>query len=90
MNAGSKVNIHWTKLQPGMGFVMLSRTQRLQDIFISGELDVSQIKCDPKALEESKRLEEIFNQSQKEEVEKRAKYCEQKSICFINRNEGNI
>ena len=56
-----------------MGYVMLGRSQRLDDIYISGELDVSQIKCDPKALEESKRLEELFNQSEKEEEEKRAK-----------------
>ena len=73
MRAGSKVNIHWTNFQYGMAYVMLGRTERLEDIFISGELDVSQIKADPKALEESKRLEEIFNQSEKEQEEKRAK-----------------
>ena len=56
-----------------MAYVTLGRTQRLEDIFISGELDVSQIKADPKALEESKRLEEIFNQSEKEQEEKRSK-----------------
>ena len=55
-----------------MAYVMLGRSQRLEDIYISGELDVSQIKCDPRALEESKRLEEVFNQSEKEKEERRA------------------
>ena len=52
---------------------MLSRSERLEDIYISGELDVSKIKCDAEALEESKRLEEVFNQSEKEKHEKRAR-----------------
>ena len=47
-------------MQKGMAYVMLGRSSRLQDLFIAGELDVNEIKCDPNALEESNRLEEIF------------------------------
>ena len=52
---------------------MLGRSERLEDIYISGKLDVNLIQCDPKALEESKRLEEVFNQTEKEKEEKRKK-----------------
>ena len=46
----------------GMSYVMLGRSERLQDIYIAcdGELDTTAIKCNPDALEESKRLEQIF------------------------------
>ena len=57
-------------LQKGMAYVMLGRSSRLQDIFIAGELDVSEIKCDPNALEESNRLDEMFDQSVKKEQER--------------------
>ena len=73
MKAGSAVNVHWPSEKVyGMPYVMLGRSERLEDIYISGKLDVSKIKCDPEALEESKRLEEVFNQSEKEKEEKRA------------------
>ena len=64
-----------------MVFVQLSRSQRLQDIYISGELDASKIACNPYALEESKRLEEIFNNSEKEKEEKREKCIK---ISYLN------
>ena len=64
-----------------MVFVMLSRSERKEDIYISGKIDVSKIVCDPEALEESKRLEEIFNQSEKEKKEKREKCIK---ISFLN------
>ena len=74
VNAGTKVIIHWVKaMKRGMAYVMLGRSQRLEDIYIAGELDPSQIKCDPEALEESERLEEIFNKNQAEEAERRSK-----------------
>ena len=60
---------------------MLGRSERLEDIYISGKLDVSKISCDPKALEESKRLEEIFNHSEKEKEEKRRKCIK---ISYLN------
>ena len=60
----SKVIIHWAKkFQPGMAYVMLGRSSRRQDIFIAGELDTSQIRCNPDALEENNRLQEVFDQN---------------------------
>ena len=54
VKAETKVNIHWTNgMQNGMAYVMLGRSVRRQDIYISGKLDPSQIRCDPDALEES-------------------------------------
>ena len=77
-----EVNIHWPNVRkPGMIYVMLGRSERLEDIYISGKLDVSKISCDPKALEESKRLEEIFNHSEKEKEEKRKKCIK---ISYLN------
>ena len=73
MRSGTKLNIHWPNVKKeALIYVMLGRSERLEDIYISGDLDVSKIKCDPKALEESKRLEEIFNQAESEKEEKRA------------------
>ena len=82
MKSGCEVNIHWPNVKKdGMVYVMLGRSERLEDIYISGELDVSKIKCNPEALEESKRLEEIFNQSEKETEDKRAKCIK---ISYLN------
>ena len=82
MKSGTEVSIHWPKVKkPGMIYVMLGRSQRLEDIYISGELDVSKISCDQEALEESKRLEEIFNRSEKEKEEKRKKCAK---ISYLN------
>ena len=72
MKSGSEVNIHWPNVKKdGLIYVMLGRSERLEDIYISGELDVSKIACNPEALKESKRLEEVFNQSEKEKEKKR-------------------
>ena len=54
-----------------MAYVMLGRSERLEDLFIAGELDVAQIKCDPNALKESKRLATIFDLAEKERTEQR-------------------
>ena len=54
-------------MQKGMAYVMLGRSSRLQDLFIAGELDVNEIKCDPNALVESNRLEDLFDQSVEKE-----------------------
>ena len=82
MKAGSEVNVHWPSVKlGGLVFVQLSRSERLQDIYISGELDVSKIVCDPDALAESNRLEEIFNKSEKEKEEKREKCIK---ISYLN------
>ena len=82
MKSGCEVNIHWPNVKKdGLIYVMLGRSERLEDIYISGELDVSKIACNPEALQESKRLEEVFNQSEKEEEEKRAKCIK---ISYLN------
>ena len=39
-----------------MAFVMLSRSQSKEDVYVSGEIVLSQIKCNPVALEENDRL----------------------------------
>ena len=38
---------------------MLSRAERLEDVFITGRFDPEKIKCVPEALAEAKRLDEI-------------------------------
>ena len=40
-------------------------------MYIAGDFNVEQIKCDPYALAESNRLLEIFNNSQKNQMNKR-------------------
>ena len=40
VKAGTKVIIHWVKaMKRGMAYVMLGRSQRLEDIYIAGKLD---------------------------------------------------
>ena len=53
-----------------MAYVMLGRTELLNDMYIAGDFSVEQIKCDQAALFESKRLLEIFDNSEKEQMEK--------------------
>ena len=43
-----------------MAYVMLGRSQKLEDIFILGKIDPKDIKVDPDALEETIRLENDF------------------------------
>ena len=74
VKAESKVVIHWSKvLQKGMAYVMFGRPSRRQDMYIAGKLDTSQIKCDQDALEESQRLQTIFDDTEAEKSEKRSK-----------------
>jgi hypothetical protein len=57
VKAGSKVVIHWhKKFTCGMAYVMLGRSERLQDIFIDGDFKEEKIKCNPKAMEASVAL----------------------------------
>ena len=44
-----------------MAYVMLSRSECLEDIYITGKLDIEQIRCSEMALSESTRLEDRFN-----------------------------
>ena len=44
--AGTKVIVNWDKpLQPGLAYVMLSRSKRMEDIAIKGVFDEKQIRC---------------------------------------------
>ena len=43
----------------GLGYVMLSRSENLEDVYIAGTFKPEKIKCVPSALEESERLEQI-------------------------------
>ena len=54
-----------------MAYVMLGRTELLNDMYIASEFSIDQIKCDQAALTESNRLLEIFDNSQKEQIDKR-------------------
>lgn len=57
---GSKVVVSLSKrIPPALGYTMISRTESIDDLFIVGEFDHKKIRCDPKALKESMRLEEI-------------------------------
>jgi hypothetical protein len=57
VKAGSKVVIHWNaRFTNGMAYVMLGRTEQLEDIFIAGNYDEKKIKCSPAAKLASKDL----------------------------------
>ena len=82
VKAESKLVIHWTTgMQKGMAYVMLGRSSRRQDIYICGELDLTQIRCDPGALEESQRLEKIFDENEAKMNERRSKMWK---ISYLN------
>ena len=57
---GSKAVVNWSKrMPPSLAYVMLSRSEAVEDLIIGGNFDLGKIRCDPKALEEAKRLDEI-------------------------------
>ena len=68
--AGTKLIIHWSKsFQPGMAYVMLGRSQLLEDIYIlesKDKFDPSSIKANSEALEENERIHEAFQAAKKE------------------------
>ena len=45
-----------------MAYVTLGRSERLEDIYIKGDLEKEGIHASPRALEETERLQSIFNQ----------------------------
>ena len=52
--------VNWRNEMPlALGYMMLSRPEGFQDLYIAGALDAKKIRCDPKALKEAQRLEEI-------------------------------
>ena len=71
MAAGTQNIVHWNKdFKPAMGYTMLGRAARRKDIHIAGGFDKEGIKCNPDALDESKRLEKVFNDAQQERKDK--------------------
>ena len=57
---GSKIVVNWSnRMPPALGYMMLSRTEDIEDLFIAGKFDPKKIRCDPKALKEAQRLDEI-------------------------------
>ena len=65
--SNSKVVVHWSKAfeskkNAGMAYVSLGRTEELKDIFIKGKVDVKGIHASTDALEETRRLQTIFDQ----------------------------
>ena len=46
-------------MPPGLGFVMMSRTSLIEELYITGEFDVSKIKCSQEAKKENQRLEDM-------------------------------
>ena len=64
--------IHWhkrfsDKKNAGMAFVCLSRCQKRNDIHIKGKVDPAGIHASPEALEETKRLDKIFDDNVKKQ-----------------------
>ena len=52
--------MNWSSNLPrGLAYVMLSRAERLEDIYITGRFNPEKIKCVPEALIEAQRLDEI-------------------------------
>ena len=70
MKKGSKLIVHWSgNLQDGMAYVMLSRCERLQDIYIVGDFAKSGIKCNSYAIVETEELDKAFDQRMSKEEE---------------------
>lgn len=77
--------IHWdNSFQPGMSYVMLGRTQQLDDIYIIESKDKFSsegIRVDEKALEESNIIDENFNGMKASEDET---FYNNFSIAYLN------
>jgi hypothetical protein len=86
VRSGSKVNIHWSKdfkksNNAGMAYVCLGRSEKLKDIYISGELDIAGIHCSPDALAETQRLQEVFDDNILKQEQKRNLFWK---VCYLN------
>ena len=64
-----------------MAYVMFGRTVRLEDLYVAGDIKIEDIRCDEASLEESERLERIFEQSKQAEKDKVANYWK---ISYLN------
>ena len=57
--AGTKVVVHWNlSFQSGMAYVMLGQCQRLQDLYLSGPINLATIKSSVRAKEEMLYLDQ--------------------------------
>ena len=82
VTAGSSLVIHWQKkFKPGMGYVMLSRCEKLTDIHITGDFDPTLIKCDQDALQESQRIDD---EVRKREAFEQVVLQQMWTVSFIN------
>ena len=80
--AGAIVIIHWNKrMTDGMAYVMLGRSERIDDVFIAGDFDINGIKCSKLALDESNRLLQIHLNRNMDQDEFRSKNWK---ISFLN------
>ena len=57
-----------------MAYVSLGRSERLADIYISGKVDPKGILASPAALEETNRLESIYDKKVNK-IQEREKQC---------------
>ena len=69
-----------------MAYTLFGRSQRLKDIHIYGGFEVDGIKCDQNALQETKRLENIFDDAQRVKTMKKANHWKisYMNICSLN------
>ena len=85
MKVGSKMALHWNNdFQPGMAYVMLSRTQTLDDIHIlesKSKFSSNCIKVNQDALEENTRIHETFEALKKE---KELLFTDYFSVSYLN------
>ena len=85
MKVGSKMALHWNKdFQPGMAYVMLSRTQTLDDIHIiesKSKFSSNCIKVNEDALEENRRIHDTFEALKKE---KELLFTDYFSVSYLN------
>ena len=85
MKMGSKMALHWNKdFQPGMAYVMLSRTQALEDIDIiesKSKFSSEAIKVNTDALEENNRIHDISEALKKE---KELLFSKNYTVSYLN------
>ena len=79
--AENQTIIHWKGLKEGMAYTMLGRSVRQEDIHIADGFDKDLIKCNEDALNESRRLEKIFDDAENVKKDKRENHWK---ISYLN------
>jgi hypothetical protein len=69
------------KCEHGLAYVMLGRTERLDDIYISGQIDFDGISASKLAMDEANRLSRIFEETQNIEMKEDS---EALTISYLN------